>query len=168
MHATRWTSGLTSLLVALAVPMASAAGLSVSVSQNLSADPAEVWREIGRFGQLAWHPAVATTVVQGNPERVGAVREVTTVDGAVLVEKLLAHDAHQHSLRYRVEHWPLPVTGYVSTLQVRPGRFGGSTVVWSSQFRRTDAIDDAGARQLVSGIYTSGLQALVQRFGSSD
>ncbi len=168
MHTPYWAPRLSVLLLALATTAASAAGLNVSVSQNLSADPAEVWQEIGRFGQLAWHPAVATTVVQGNPDKVGAVREVTTVDGAVLVEKLLANAPRQHSLRYRIERSPLPVSGYVSTLTVKPGRFGGSTVVWSSQFQRTAAIDDAGAKQLVSGIYTSGLQALVQRFGSSD
>ena len=153
MHASHWTPRLSALLLALATTAASAAGLSVSVSQNLSADPAEVWQEIGRFGQLAWHPAVATTVVQGNPEKVGALREVTTVDGAVLVEKLLANAPRQHSLRYRIERSPLPVTGYVSTLTVKPGRFGGSTVVWSSQFKRTAAIDDAGAKKSYPTIF---------------
>ena len=70
--------------------VASAGELQVSVSQTLSASPEEVWQEIGRFGQLSWHPAVANSVVRGNPERTGAVREITTVDGAVLVEKLVA------------------------------------------------------------------------------
>lgn len=144
----------------------SAGELQVSVSQTLSASPEEVWQQIGRFGQLGWHPAVATTVVRGDPERNGAVREITTVDGAVLVEKLLAHDARQHSLRYRIEHSPLPVTGYVSTLKVLPGPFGGSKVVWSSHFRRTASVDDAGAQQAVAGIYRAGMQALVRTFGS--
>lgn len=148
--------------------VASAGELQVSVSQTLSASPEEVWQEIGRFGQLSWHPAVATTVVRGNPERTGAVREITTVDGAVLVEKLLANNPGQHNLRYRIERSPLPVTGYVSTLRVQPGPFGGSKVVWSSHFRRTAAVDDAGARQVVEGIYRAGMQSLVKTFGSPD
>ena len=146
--------------------VASAGELQVSVSQTLSASPEEVWQEIGRFGQLSWHPAVATTVVRGNPERTGAVREVTTVDGAVLVEKLVAHAAGQHSMSYRILRSPLPVTGYVSTLRVQPGPFGGSKVVWSSHFRRTAAVDDAAARQAVEGIYRAGMQSLVKAFGS--
>ena len=146
--------------------VASAGELQVSVSQTLSASPEEVWQEIGRFGQLSWHPAVATTVVRGNPERTGAVREITTVDGAVLVEKLVAHAAGQHSMSYRILRSPLPVSGYVSTLRVLPAQFGGSKVVWSSHFRRTAAVDDATARQAVEGIYRAGMQSLVKAFGS--
>ena len=156
------------LAALLAAGLAQAGELRVSVSQTLSASPEEVWQEIGRFGQLSWHPAVAATLTRGNPDKAGAQREITTVDGAVLVEKLLARDPRQHSLRYRIEHSPLPVTGYVSTLQVLPGPFGGSKVVWSSRFQRTADIDDAGARQVVSGIYTAGLQALIKTFGSSE
>ena len=83
-----------------------------------------------------------------------------------ILEKLLANNPGQHSLRYRIERSPLPVTGYVSTLRVLPGPFGGSKVVWSSHFRRTAAVDDAAARQAVEGIYRAGMQSLVKAFGS--
>ena len=78
--------------------------------------PGRSLAEIGRFGQLSWHPAVATTVVR-QPGTHRRRAEITTVDGAVLVEKLVAHAAGQHSMSYRILRSPLPVSGYVSTLR---------------------------------------------------
>jgi hypothetical protein len=102
---------------------------------------------------------------QGHKDKRGAVRTVTTKDGAKLVEELLSHQDSTRSLKYRIIDSPLPVSDYVSTLKVKAAK-GGSRVEWSSTFKRKDeaeGADNAGAKKAVAGIYTSGLGALKQQ-----
>ncbi|MBS0370718.1 MAG: SRPBCC family protein [Proteobacteria bacterium] len=154
------------LAVAAAAPaLAARPELKVKEQIDIAAPPAKVWEVISSFDNLGWHPAVGSTSLdKGKNNTKGAVRTVTTKDGAKLVEELVAYKAAAHSYTYRIIDSPLPVSGYVSTLTIKPAK-GGSHVEWSSTFRRKDekpaeGADDAGARKAVSGIYTSGLDAL--------
>ena len=143
--------------------------LQVEEKIQVAATPAKAWAALGHFGDLSWHPAVAgTEITKGKDDRKGAVRSITTKDGARIVEELLMRSERRKALRYRILSSPLPVDGYVSTLKVVAGKEGGSTIVWSSQFRRKDeqpaaGADDAGARKVVAGIYTAGLESLRKR-----
>jgi mxaD protein len=95
------------------------------------------------------------------------VRNIKTKDGAVFTEKLLARDARTLRLRYQILQSPLPVSDYVSEIQVLPeGR--GSRVIWKSDFdaMRSAEMDDAKAREIVAGIYTSGFEGLRAQLGS--
>ncbi len=160
-----WALALGLALTALGA--SAAPSLSVSESVDLPAQPAEVWRTVGRFDSLAWHPVVADTLLQsGDAGHAGAVRTVVTKDGARIVESLERLDAAQHQMVYRIQASPLPVTGYESTLKVLP-RGKGSRVVWSSTFQRdakAEGVTDDKAREIVSGIYKAGFDGLKAKF----
>lgn len=138
-----------------------AATLNVVESVVVSSSPAKVWKLAGDFRGLAqWHPVVgATDITKGRNNVPGAVRLVTTKDGAKIVEELLSYDSKKKVLRYRIVESPLPVRDYVSTLSVtRAGK--GARIEWKSEFERTDAVDDAKAKEIVAGIYTAGFDGL--------
>ncbi|MCB1888661.1 MAG: SRPBCC family protein [Rhodocyclaceae bacterium] len=148
-----------------------AADLTVSESVALEASPSAVWAVLGKFSGLpGWHPAVANTeIVKGNDNAMGAVRSITTRDGAVIVEELLSYDGSAHSMTYRIAESPLPVKGYVSTLAVAPSG-SGSVVFWRSGFERDPAandISDDKAREIVRGIYRAGFEGLRAALGES-
>ncbi|MCG2576700.1 SRPBCC family protein [Dechloromonas sp. XY25] len=140
--------------------------LKVEERIQVAASPAKVWAVVGQFGDLGWHPVIASTeITKGKDGRKGAERTLTAKDGAKFVEELLARSDGALSLKYRIVSAPLPVSDYVSTLKVSSAKDGGSIIAWSSQFRRKDekpveGADDTGVRKIVSGIYTSGLDNL--------
>src|SRR5690349_1266972 len=79
---------------AFAVSDALAADLAVKETASVAASPDKVWAVLGKFSGLSWHPAVATTdIVKGVDNQRGAVRSITTKDGARIVEELLAYNA---------------------------------------------------------------------------
>lgn len=150
------------LALATALPAAAVTPLKVLERIDIAAPPAKVWQVVRDFGDLSWHPAVAsTTLDKGEKDRRGAVRTVTTKDGAKLVEELVNHRDAERLLKYRIIESPLPVKGYISTLRVRATK-GGSRVEWYSNFRPQGA-DIPTAKKTISGIYTSGLEGLKQK-----
>lgn len=156
---------------ALAISGAQAADLVVKETASVAASPDKVWAVLGNFSGLpGWHPAVAATdIVKGVDNLQGAVRSITTKDGALIVEELLAYDAGQHNMTYRINASPLPVTDYISTLAVTPSG-KGSTITWESQFNRDPAakdVDDAKARDIVAGIYKAGFDGLRAALGET-
>lgn len=149
---------ITALVVASFTAAAWAApALKVEESVALDAPPEAVWKVIGDYAGLhQWHPAIASTeITKGKGNARGAVRTLVTKDGARIVEELLAYDAKGHSMRYRFLQSPMPVTDYQATLAVKPeGK--GSRIVWKGEFNRTDAVDDAKAKDIFVGIYRAG------------
>lgn len=146
-----------------------APALHVEESATFDAPPAAVWKIIGKFSSLGWHPVVAeTTLVQGKDNQMGAVRSVKTKDGAVIVEKLKNYEGRRLRMRYEIVESPLPVSGYVSVLHVEPAG-QGSRVVWKSDFQavRSAEVDDAKAREIVSGIYKAGFDGLRAQLGGN-
>lgn len=157
--------------VAFTVSSAVAADLAVKEIARVAATPDKVWAVLGQFSGLpGWHPAVAATdIVKGTDNHDGAVRSVTTKDGALIVEELLAYNAGKHSMTYRITASPLPVTDYVSTLAVAPSG-KGSVITWESKFNRDSSakdVDDAKAREIVAGIYKSGFDGLRAALGET-
>lgn len=164
------TVALAGALLAAMLPARAAGALGVEETLTLAVPPAQVWALIGDFGALGWHPVVAATrITQGRPTQRGAVRDITTQDGAHIVEALEAFDAAGHAMTYRFVQAPLPVQNYVSTLKVVADG-AGSRVVWSSRFDRDPAaadIDDEKARGIIRGIYQAGFDGLRRHFGGS-
>jgi len=159
---------IATLALAAATPaLAARQPLKVTEHIDISAPPAKVWEAVRDFGSLAWHPAVgSTTLDKGIKDKRGAVRTVTTKDGAKLVEELLSHQDSTRSLKYRIIDSPLPVSDYVSTLTVQAAG-QGSRVIWRSSFDavRSDGVDDAKVRDIVAGIYKSGFDGLRAKLG---
>ncbi|QID19233.1 SRPBCC family protein [Nitrogeniibacter mangrovi] len=144
---------------------ASAAGtLSVDASTLLKAPPAAVWHTVGNFGDLNWHPVIASTeIIKGKAGHAGATRKLTTQDGAVIVEEELSQDNAHRKYAYRIVESPLPVTDYVSELEVTPeGK--GSRVSWRSHFKAKEGVSDADAHDAIAGIYSAGFEALQKQF----
>jgi hypothetical protein len=139
------------------------AGHSVTVSEkvDVAASSAKTWDRIQDFmAWPAWHPAFASTqLVKGDGNSKGSIRLLTAKDGAQFTEELLAHDARTHVVEYRILNSPAPVTGYVSTLQVKDAG-AGSSVVWSSTFKVKPGTSDADAMKAIAGIYRLGLDNL--------
>jgi mxaD protein len=135
--------------------------LSLKEKVELSAPPEKAWALIKDFdGWQNWHPAVASTeITSGKGNTRGTVRVLTTQDGAKITERLERYQPKNFSYTYRITDSPLPVTDYVSTLQVKAAK-SGSVVIWSSHFKAKEGTADADALKTIRGIYTAGLDNL--------
>lgn len=146
-----------------AAPAVAAEGaFSVVETVQLTASARHIWAAISAFSTWEqWHPAFAsTTMLRGSGRVPGSVRVLVTKDGGRFTEELIAFDAVARSYAYRIIESPAPVRDYVSTIHVREVH-GGSSVVWSSHFNVAAGTAPADAKQLISGVYRAGLDALV-------
>lgn len=132
-------------------------------SAVINAPAEEVWARLRNFGDLSWHPAIASCeIVSGTGHsEVGAVRRITTVGGDLIVERLTAIDDDRRSYSYVFEEDPFGVRSYHATLTFTPVTADGTTFAhWQTRF---DADGDAEARLVgIFGrdIFQAGLQAL--------
>ncbi|HEX3325683.1 MAG TPA: SRPBCC family protein [Actinomycetota bacterium] len=113
----------------------------------------EMWRRIGDFRRMDWHPAVRRVETSDD----GITRKLTTSDGTVLAESLI--DSGSRHYTYRFEGGRLPVADAVSTLRVRAQNRGACVVEWEAQFTATGVADDE-AHSFISRIFQTGLNAL--------
>jgi Polyketide cyclase / dehydrase and lipid transport len=161
------TARIRSLGVGLVMAGAAASGLaadrtvSVKEAVNVAAPPSQTWEKIKDFNSWqAWHPAFASTeIIKGRGNTKGTVRVLTTKDGVKFTEELVLHDAASHTYSYRITESPLPITDYVSKLEVREIK-GGSNVVWSSNFYVKDGASEEEIKKVISGVYRAGLDNL--------
>jgi len=135
--------------------------LSVKEKVELSVPPDKAWALIKDFdGWQNWHPAVASTeITSGKGNTHGTVRVLTTKDGAKITERLERYQPRALAYTYRITDSPLPVTDYVSTIQVKATK-SGCVVNWSSHFKAKEGTEDAEAVKTIRGIYTAGLDNL--------
>lgn len=139
--------------------------VTVAEKVTLDASSEDVWALIGGFGALhAWHPAVAACDTEQDGD--ASLRRLTLADGSKIVERLTAHDDTARSYTYTIlDAGPLPVRNYRSTIAVS-GDKSVATVSWSSEFE-AEQVPEADAQAAISGVYTAGLVALVEKFGSA-
>ena len=135
----------------------------------LNAGPDDVWSAIGDFGALdSWHPMVEKCQMRDNApsDQLGAIRELKLVTGAPVVESLTARSEDGRTYSYDFVEVPFPISNYLSTIRVRRGPEPGlSLVEWESNFD-TPAETEADLTSLITKVYTSGFQALKERFGA--
>lgn len=163
-------------LVALALfPVtASAHGPSrqkVTEKVEINASPDKVWKVIGNFQDMSWHPAVAETEGKGGNEP-KAARTLTLKSGGTINEELDKYDAAKMTYKYEMHHPDvkvIPVNSYSSILSVK-GDGNKSTVEWRGAFYRgylnndpPPELNDEAARKAVTGIYRAGLDALKEK-----
>lgn len=155
------------LLAPLASMAATAKMLKVTKSVTVDAPPAAVWDKIKNFDAInTWHPAfVSDELVKGSNNKVGAVRKLTVKDGPNFDEQLLGYNDRGHTMKYKIiDPSPLPITGYVSSISVKPGKDANTSIVtWEGSFKRKKLNDpgadenDEGVTKFVSGVYDGGL-----------
>lgn len=144
--------------------------LEVEEYVNINAAPEAVWDKIRNFGGLdQWHPAVAKVeVVEGENNKVGAIRVLTLKDGGTVRERLLKYSDREREMKYSIVEGVLPVSSYVSEIEVKRGKTPGTSVVeWEGKFKRKDGSDnpktgedDKAALDTMRGVYKSGLEHL--------
>ncbi len=150
------------LAAALLAASGYAAGvLSVKEKVELPVPPQKAWELIKDFdGWQNWHPAIAgTEIMKGKGNTRGTVRVLTTKDGAKITEELVRYQPKVFSYTYKITDSPLPLTDYVSTLQVKAAK-SGCVVTWMSHFKAKEGTPDADAIKTIRGIYTAGLDNL--------
>jgi hypothetical protein len=94
---------------------------------------------------------------------IGQTRKIS-MGPAPIVERLEERDEAAKKIVYSIVEGPLPVSSYVSTMQLTDAGEGRSKLTWSSTFEPVG--DEATAKQIVSGIYDGGIKGLQARFGS--
>lgn len=157
--------------------------LKLELEQKLNATPDEVWAVIGKFDDMSWHPAVASTEITGDgsvdqPDKSVRVLHLKADAGdPTITETLTKWQPEKRCYAYmisQVDVAVLPVTNYASTLCVKDD--GGKALVnWKGGFYRgfpnnnppADQNDDA-AMAGVTGIYQTGLDALAEKFGKAE
>jgi len=148
--------------------------------------PAEkVWDVISSYGDMSWHPAMASSTADNGNEK-GSVRVLTLKSGGTITEELKAYKADKMSYKYKItdmstvktiqhsgkdENIPvLPVENYQATLTVKAkGR--KSVVTWVATYYRgyvnnnpPEELNEAAADAAVTAVLTEGLVDLAQNF----
>jgi hypothetical protein len=135
-----------------------------SWSSVFTSSPDDLWAVVRRFNGLpAWHPAIAASeLADGDAEFTpGAVRVLTGTDGGVYRERLVGLDEARRALTYEIVDAPLPVSGYRSTLRVRPvADTGAAHLTWSSTFDAADGTTAEEAVATMEGAYAEAIAAL--------
>jgi carbon monoxide dehydrogenase subunit G len=134
---------------------------------TIKADPAKVWAIVKNFGNMSWHPGVASTKLEKKGE--DTFRTLTFKDGGHVYEKLRSADDAAMKLKYEIIEGTLPLTDYNASMTVEKGDKAGETkVTWVGRFYRLyklnppipEGQDDATAVKAIEGIFDSGLASL--------
>lgn len=137
----------------------------VSMSRDLSASADIVWEIVGKFSAIdSWLPPIASCEADG--DAVGDMRKLTTVDGAVVHERLDSIDDDARTYSYLITDSPLPLSDYRATISVAEGDGGFSVIHWSSEFEPVGA-PEADVVAIVEGIYQAGFDAIEERLGAA-
>jgi Polyketide cyclase / dehydrase and lipid transport len=136
-------------------------GTSASIEVPVSAS--RVWQLMGGFNSLPdWLPFVPHSELSEG----GRVRNLQTVDGQTIVERMEAFDEKGRSYSYSFVEAPFPAKDYLATLSVQDvaGKVA-SVVQWSGSFTPV-GVSDNEVTDLFHGIYVEGLAALNQSLAS--
>lgn len=136
----------------------------VTVEDDISRPLASVWEKVEAFCDIAdWHPLIAHSSRETEPgPEGGIVRTLTTRDGGVIREELLACDTTTRSVRYAIITSPFPVTFYRAKIQVIENRTPGSCRIhWTAEFEPQDQKDSDRLRALFrDDVFKAGIRAL--------
>jgi len=132
---------------------------TVAESMVVNASPAKVWEVIGPFGAM-WHPLIAQIRLTGTG--VGQLRNVETIDGKKIIERLDSTDNAKRQYRYSGVSG-MGASNYTGILEVAP-KDSGSAVTWRVQYL-SDGQATLIIRTIVATLQKVGLESLKKRFG---
>lgn len=133
--------------------------LKVSESVQLLASPEAVWSLVGKFDSR-WNPLVVSIKTIGSG--VGQLREIETVDGKTIVERLDSIDKSTLTLNYSLVSG-IPAKPYMGVIQV--SRAGvGCKVTWTVNYRPSGQ-GELIVHMVIKSLITRGLKDLQDRFG---
>ena len=133
--------------------------VKVSMNTTINAAAGDVWQTISDFnGMPKWHAVIVDSNLEGSG--VGALRTLTLQGGGPpVVEKLESLDEQVQALSYSIVSGPLPLEGYVATMEVRSLGEGSCELNWSSTFEAKGAPEDEAVK-IVEGVYSAGFDGL--------
>ena len=144
--------------------------LKVEHSIVINATPEQVWAVAGDFvGINRWLPPIPESrLILGNNNQVGALRELTRMNGTKVQEKLLEYETDPMTLTYTYVSGLVPATDYFATMIVADAGAGKTKVIWKARFKRiaywTDnppqGQDDATPLASFNKLYPLGLENL--------
>ncbi|MDP2246584.1 MAG: SRPBCC family protein [Nitrosomonadales bacterium] len=155
-----------------AMPMVASAAIDETIrlkeSVEINAPADKVWKIVGNYGDMSWHPAIGKTeVTKGKADEVGATRTLTFKSGGGVKEVLTGYEADRMLMKYEITEGSLPVRDYGANIRVESAGDGKSIVTWRAMFKRKDPAspgapgqDDATAKEVVTGILKDGLANL--------
>lgn len=143
----------------LALTTTGSLALDVTKSVDVAAAPDAVWKTIGDFcGIGQWHPAIEKCALSKKGDK--ELRTLSLKGGGTIVEEQLSRSDTKMDYTYAILESPLPVADYKSTISVAKSG-GGSKITWTGSFKAKGA-DDAKAKEVIGGIYDSGLAVLAK------
>ncbi|KXX55064.1 SRPBCC family protein [Rhodococcus sp. LB1] len=109
----------------------------------IHASATEVWALAGNFGNMSWHPTVTgCTIVDGDAQSPGAIREIHLQDGSRILERLVELDHQGRSFTYSfVGTPPIPVSASRTSVTVTAlpaGLDARTRVAWHGEFEVAD------------------------------
>ena len=127
---------------------------------TIDASPDAVWKVAGAFEGIAeWHPGIdSLKMVAGEKE---PRRILTLGDGGIVDERLVELNDAKRTHTYIILDSPIPFTNYRATITVVP-EGDKSRVIWSATYDPNPG-QDATCKEIVSGVFESGLAALKQQ-----
>jgi hypothetical protein len=141
--------------------------ISVSMSTELNASAADVWKVVGDFGGIDFLSAIASVSVEG--EGLGSIRTLTLAgeEGGTIMERLEALDNEGMTLTYSILESQLPIDHNTGTMTVSESEEGKTTFTWSSTFAAR-GISDEEAKAFVENFYMGGFADLQKLFGGKE
>lgn len=128
---------------------------------RIDAAPEEVWSLAGDPGRIAdWLPALESSRVEQDR------RSCTLVEGGRIEERILQHSDDERRYRYEVLEGPMPLSSYVSSLEVAD-HDGHAHVTWTAEFEPEHPAQEQELVQTFEQIYSGGLQSLKDRLESA-
>ena len=139
----------------------------VFTSAVINAPIEKVWATVRDFnGMGGWHPAIKDSVIEGGlkSDNIGCVRRFSVEGLGQLREQLLALADHEHYFTYSILDAPMPVTGYVATLELHRITDGNKTYAkWTAEFA-CPADQEAGLVDMVgNGVFQTAFTTLNQK-----
>jgi len=136
---------------------------SVKVSDRVEASADAVWALFRDFGGIQRFSA-GIEKVEVTGSGIGAVRTIHVPGGVQLQERLEAFDDRGRRLQYAIVGGPIPVTGYLATIEVKDEGAKACRIDWSSQFE-SKGISDDQARAMIEGVYKGGIAGVKKALG---
>lgn len=142
----------------------------VYVSSVIGASAEKVWELVRDFNGLPkWHPGIRESRIEDAlpADKVGCVRNFHLQDGANLREQLLGLSDYDMSCTYSILESPMALTGYLATLRLIPVTDGSRCFIeWSADFECDPDEESALVREIGTGVFQVGFDALKRRFGN--
>jgi hypothetical protein len=133
----------------------------VKVEGDVAAPIEDVWKLVGDFVGFISSQGLE---VAGEGQGIGMLRTIT-IGSMTIVERLEALDDSNHRTSYSIVSGPIPVTDYLSTIELTSAGDAVTKVTWSSNFEPT-GITEEQAIQMIEPTYQGGIKALRKHFAA--